>query len=69
MDCITTHDHSRVLRVGQEGYRSGIGDGIDAAQLDIDLEAHVRKILGLGLLALVALQTLSRYSSLKGVVS
>ena len=64
MDCITTHDHSRVLRVGQEGYRSGIGDGIDAAQLYVDLEAHICKILGLGRLAFMALQALSRYSGL-----
>ena len=69
MDSITTHDHGRVLRVGQESNRSGIGDGINAAQLDVDLEANVREVLRFGLPALVALQALSRYSGLKGFVS
>ena len=68
MDGITTHDHGGILRIGQESYRSWIGDGVDAAQLDVDLETHVRKVLGLGRLALVALQTLSRYSGLERAV-
>ena len=48
MYCVTTHDHGGILRVGQESYRSWIGDCVDAAQLDVDFEAHVRKVLGLG---------------------
>jgi len=66
---IATHDHGRVLRVGQESYRSRIGNGVDAAQLDVDLEADVREVLGLGLLAFVALQALSCYSGLITIVS
>ena len=66
---IATHNHGRVLRVGQESYRSWIGDGVNAAQLDVDLKAHVREVLGFGLFALVAFQALSSYSGLKGVVS
>jgi len=69
MDGIATHDHGGILRVGQERDGTWIGNGVNAAQLDVDLEANVRKILGLGLLALVALQTLSCYSGLNGVVS
>lgn len=64
MDGIAAHDHGGVLRIGQKSYRSWIGDGVNAAQLDVDLEANVRKVLGLGLLAFMALQTLSCYSSL-----
>ena len=69
MDGIATHNHGGVLRVGQETCRLWIKDGINAAQLDVDLKAHVREVLGLGSLALVALQALSRYSSLKGIVN
>lgn len=69
MDGITTHDHGGILRVSQESYRSWIGDGVDAAQLDVDFEAHVCKVLRLGLLALMALQALGRYSGLKRVAS
>lgn len=65
MDGIATHDHGGVLRVRQESYRSGIGDSVDAAQLDVDLEADVREILGLGLLALMTLQALGCYSGLR----
>jgi len=69
VDSIATHDHGGVLRIGQESYRSRIGDGVNTAQLNVDLEAHVRKVLGLRLLALMALQALSRYSGLKGYSS
>ena len=69
MDGIATHDHSRVLRVCQERYRAWIGDGVNATQFDINLEANVCEILGFSLLALMALQTLSCYSGLKGVIS
>jgi hypothetical protein len=55
MDGVATHNHGRVLGVGQESYRPWIGDGVNSAQLDVDLEAHVREVLGLGLLALVTL--------------
>jgi len=68
MNRIATHDHGRVLRVCQERYRSGIGNGVDAAQFDVDFKANVCEILGFGLLALMALQTLRCYSGLKGVI-
>ena len=68
MDGIATHDHGRVLRVGQEGYCSGIRNGVNPAQLNVDLKAHIGEILWFSLLALVALQALRRHSSLKGGV-
>lgn len=69
MNSVTTHHHCGVLGIGQERYRSGIGDGVDPAQLDIDLEANIREVLRLRLFALVALQALSSYSSLKDLIS
>ena len=69
MNSITTHNHRRILGIGQERHRAGIGDGVDPAQLDVDLEANVREVLRLRLFALVALQALSSYSSLKDLIS
>lgn len=69
MDGIATHDHGRVLRVGQERYRSWIGNCVDPSQLYVDLKANVCKVLWFGLLALKALQTLSCYSGLEGFIS
>lgn len=48
MDSVATHDHRGILRIGQERYRSRIRDGVDTAQLNVDLEANIREVLGLG---------------------
>ena len=66
MDGITTHNHGGVLRVRQERHRPWIGDGVNTTQLYVDLQADVREILRFGLFALMALQALGCYSSLKG---
>ena len=55
MNGVTTHDHRRVLRIGQEGYRPSIRDGVNSAQLDVYLEADIREVLGLGSPALYTL--------------
>ena len=45
---VATHNHRRVLRIGQERYPPRIRDGVDSAQLDVDLEANVGEVLWLG---------------------
>lgn len=69
MNSVAAHNHGRVLGVGQECHGPRIGDGVNPTQLDVDLEANVRKVLWFRLLALEALQALSCYSGLKGVIS
>ena len=36
MDNVCSHDNSRLIGVGKERNRTGVGDSIDASQLDID---------------------------------
>jgi hypothetical protein len=36
MDNVCSHDNGRLIRVGEERNRTGVGDSIDASQLDID---------------------------------
>lgn len=69
MDGVTPHDHGGVQWIGQERYGSGIGDGVDSAQLDVDLETNVCKILWFGVSAFVTLQALSCYPNLRIFVS
>lgn len=61
---ITPHDHRGVLWVGQKRDGTGIGNGVDTTQFDIDLEADIREILRFRLFALVTLQALSWYPNL-----
>ena len=42
MGSSTPHDHSGVLRISQERYGRGIGNGVDSTQFGVDLEANVR---------------------------
>jgi hypothetical protein len=55
VDGVATHDHRGVLGVGQEGYSAGVRYGVNSAQLDINFEADVGKVLGLGSPALMTL--------------
>lgn len=69
MDGVATHDHRRVLRISQERHCPRVGDSVNTTQLDINLEANIREVLGLSPPALMTLQTLSRYSNLEGLFS
>ena len=69
VDGVTTHDHRRVLRIGQERYRPGVRNGVNSAKFDVDFKANIRKVLWLGSPALATLQALSRYSNLEGFIS
>ena len=44
-----------------------MGDSVNSAQLDVDLEANICKVLRFGVPALMTLQTLSCYSDLMGI--
>ena len=65
MDGITPHYHGGVLWIGQERYRTGIRNGVDPAQLDVDLEADICEILWFCVSAFMTLQTLSCYPNLR----
>jgi len=68
MYSVASHDHGRVLGIGQESHVPWIGDSVNAAQFNIDLKANVCEVLWFGLPAFEALQALGCYSGLKGAV-
>ena len=68
MDGITPHDHGRVLGICQKGHRARIRDGVNPAQLDVNLEANICKVLRFSVPTLMTLQTLSCYSDLMDIV-
>lgn len=55
MNGIATHDHGGVLRISQERYSPWIRNGVNPTKLDVDLEANIGKVLGLGTLTLETL--------------
>ena len=67
MDGTASHNHGRVLGICQKGHRARIGDGVNSAQLGVDLEANICKVMRFGVPALMALQALSHHPNLMGI--